>query len=130
MIRSERSEPATRGDAGQHHHPRLGVVLHGAGHALAADAAALDPAVRHLVGPVRRHVADDHPAHVERRGARANAVWRLWVNTPACSPYAESLTAANAAASSLTRATTSTGPKTSSAATFAPAGTPVSTVGA
>ena len=38
------------------------------------------------------------------------------MNTPACRPNAESLTAANAAASSATRSTTSTGPKTSSRA--------------
>ena len=60
----------------------------------------------------------------------ANAVRRSPVNTPACRPYAESLTAANPASSDGTGASTSTGPNTSSAHTLASGGTPVRTVGA
>src|SRR5947209_20464358 len=59
----------------------------------------------------------------------ANAVRRSRVKTPAWSPYAESLTAANPASSDGTGATTSTGPNTPSAQTLASAGTSVSTVG-
>ena len=51
------------------------------------------------------------------------------MNTPACSPYAESFTAANPSSSDDTGATSSTGPNTSSAVTFASRGTSTRTVG-
>src|SRR5215475_10964996 len=49
-------------DAGQHHHANVGVVLHRAAQALAANAGTLLSAVRHLIRPVAGYVADDHTA--------------------------------------------------------------------
>src|SRR5690606_37308587 len=63
-------KPAVRsrlleGQAGEDHHLLVGEVGHRGPQALAADTGLLDPAVRHLVGAVGRHVADNDPADLQ-----------------------------------------------------------------